>query len=285
MPNAPTGGGRYDDLMVEVMGMVLPIRAPDGPMLVHCDAARTMKLVSIGSRGAMLESHVANLESLSDGRELWIPTFNYDYCSSGEFDVGSSVSQVGPITEFYRTQHAVWRTPTPVFSVCGSSDSHQLIDIVAAEIDPFDQSSIFGELVARNGVIVWYGAPFASTTFIHHVERQVGGPVYRYDKRFVGNVTRGEVRSQTTLVYHVRPLGLDLDYGWETLEAAARESGVLRQHALAPNVMWASARDLLDTWVAGLARDPLHLLSAESRVVVASRLDGLGRPFEIGDFE
>ncbi len=244
-----------------------------------------MQLVPRGSREAILESHVENLEALADGREFWLPTFNYDFCSSGTFDVDIDVSQVGPITEFYRERHSAWRTPVPVFSVCGSSRQCQPINNVAHEIDPFGQRSIFGELAARNGVIVWYGAPFASTTFIHYVERQVGGPVYRYDKRFVGNVTRGEVRSQTTLVYHVRPLSLDLDYGWETLETAARESGVLRQHALAPNVMWALARDLLDTWVASLARDPLHLLSAESRVVVASRLDELGRPFEIGDFE
>ncbi len=138
---------------------------------------------------------------------------------------------------------------------------------------------------SRKAILESHVENLEALTFIHHVERQVGGPVYDYDKRFVGNVTRGEVRSQTTLVYHVRPLSLDLDYGWETIETAARESGVLRQHALAPNVMWASARDLLDTWVASLARDPLHLLSAESRVVVASRLDELGRPFEIGDFE
>jgi len=233
----------------------------------------------------MLASHVQNLESLVGGRDLWLPTFNYDYCISGLFDVDRDVSQVGPITEYYRQRHSLWRAPIPVFSVCGSSDRGQRIEGVAAEIDPFGRGSVFGDLVARNGLIVWYGAPFASTTFIHHVERQAGGPVYRYDKRFQGIVVQGDERFETTLLYHVRPLGLDLDYGWETLETAARESGVLRQHALAPNVMWASARDLLDTWVAGLARDPLHLLSAESRVVVASRLDELGRPFEIGDFE
>ncbi len=271
--------------MPNIFAMALPLTAPQGPVLVHCGAARTRQLVARGSRESILESHVENLETLADGRELWLPTFNYDYCSSGEFDVGSSVSQVGPITEFYRTQHAAWRTPTPVFSVCGSSDSHQPIDIVAAEIDPFDQSSIFGELVARNGVIVWYGAPFVSTTFVHHVERQNGGAVYRYDKRFRGEVIQDGERAETTLIYQVRPLGLDLEYGSVVPEREARAAGVLHDHEFAQNVMWASARELFEHWATGLLGDPLHLLSKESRSAVEPRLEQLGRPFEIGDFE
>jgi hypothetical protein len=48
---------------------------------------------------------------------------------------------------------------------------------------------------------------------------------------------------------------------------------------------WAPVVDLVGSWVALLAEDPLALLDIETPNWVAPMLEGLGRLFELRDFE
>ncbi len=264
----------------------LPSGAPPGPVLAHCDALRTLPLVRhLRGRRAMAEAHVANLEVISDGRDRWVPTFNYDYCTDGRFDVAASASQVGPITEAFRTGHAAWRSAMPVFSFAGTGVPPADAAGRNGELDPFDERSGFARLIAGDGVIVWYGAPLGATTLIHHVEHLAGRPRYRYDKWFDGEVVDGDRRWTTRLRYHVRPMGRHLDYDFERMEADLVDAGILHVLDAEAGVRWASAAELAERWVAELQRDPLALLDASSLAWVGPELDRLGRRFELTDFE
>ena len=214
-----------------------------------------------------------------------MPTFNYGFTRNGSFDVQADVSEVGQLTEYFRKNVCHWRTPTPVFSVAGVGAGPSLE--LGSEVDPFGPQSSFGQLVRADGVIVFYGAPFSTATFIHHAERVSGGPRYRYDKRFPGTVVLHDgSRRPTTLVYHVRPLGMTLEYDWDSLLADLLEQGVGRINASRMGrVMAFSARALVSFWVHRLEQDPLYLLDDESREWVDPRLKSLGRRFELADFE
>ncbi|MGE0880198.1 MAG: AAC(3) family N-acetyltransferase [Acidimicrobiia bacterium] len=266
--------------------MRLPAEAPTGPVMVHCDAGQTHRLVPRrGTRDELLDAHCHNLRQLADGRALWVPAFNYDYCRTGRYDVAHDAAQIGPVAERVRAHDAEWRTLTPVFNVAGVGQKPSAVSDLADTVDPFGSSSVFAELADLDGVIVWYGAPIHATTFIHHVERASGGPIYRYDKFFAGEVVNGPVVHRTTMRYHVRPMGRHLDYDWAGLEALMYAAKVLHRIDVDAPLLWASARALRELWLGALVADPLALVDEQSREWIEPELDRLGRPFLQSDFE
>jgi aminoglycoside 3-N-acetyltransferase len=254
--------------------------------MVHSDALRAAAFVPrMSSRSELVTAHLNALETFVQGRDIWLPTFNYDFLRSGYFDTSADPSQVGPITEAFRTSRASWRTPTPVFSFAGGGQMPGIVVEEGQVIDPFDDSSAFAIVCSRQGSIAWYGARLESTTLLHHAERKSGRLSYRYDKLFGGSVTDKGSTTPVTLNYHVRPMGQHLDYNWPRLEREAAEAGVVRTLEPRGHARWAPAATLRDLWVEAMRRDPLALLDDETRVWVDRRLQVLGRAFVKQDFE
>jgi aminoglycoside N3'-acetyltransferase len=265
----------------------LPVRAPSGPVFVHSDALATRHLVPRStSRVVLLNAHLARIEAIAGGRDLWFPAFNYGYPKSGVFDVRSDVSELGPISEYFRTDRAQWRTRTPMFSAAGIGARPRAAQDPEPVINPFGPDSIFASLCSSEGTILWYGAPWPATTIIHFAEACSGGPLYRYDKDFPGEIVEGGQRWATTLRSHVRPLNRACDYAWSQLFATVVQQGIVHPLEGAPDVcFWVAARDLVESWVERLAADPLALLDTDTRAWVAPMLERLGRRFELRDFE
>jgi aminoglycoside 3-N-acetyltransferase len=257
----------------------------DGPVFVHSDPLRAATLVpATRDRKAFLDSHVALLREISAGRSLVSPAFNYDFPRTHFFDVNGDPAQLGPVPEHFRSTAAEWRTHVPIFSVAGTGAVPGIP--WGDRTDPFGPESIFAWLVAHDGVILYYGGTFHYNTIVHYAERLAGGPPYRYDKIFGGDVrTPSGSVEHGSLNYHVRPLNTGLDYDWPLLLQQARDAGVCRSLDAHPQILGASARDLTDLWVTAMQRDPLALLDSATRKWVEPKLDDLGRRFEIGDFE
>ena len=255
-----------------------------GPVLVHSDVFRTSGAIpEATSRQAVLFGHASLLFDATAGRPIWMPAFNYDYLRTSSFAVGHDPSQVGALTEHFRKKHACWRTPVPVFSVCGTEATPAVNS--GPRIDPFGDDSVFAELAEHSGSILLYGAGLQSCTFVHHVERAAGGPVYRYDKSFVG-YSSGVEPVRTELLYHVRPRGHRLDYDWARLERELLDHGLLRRFDSAKfSVASIEAPALRAFWTDRLMADPLHLLDDDSRAWVEPKLHELGRGFLLSDFE
>ena len=255
-----------------------------GPVLVHSDVFRTRGAIrGVTGRQALLSAHTSLQLEAASGRSIWMPAFNYDFLRTGSFAVHQDASQVGALTEHFRTEHALWRTSVPVFSVSGTG--HMPAVNLGPRIDPFGSDSIFARLDEQNGSILFYGAGIESCTFIHYAERVAGGPVYRYDKAFFGDVA-GLAFGRAELIYHVRPLGHHLDYDWARLDRELVEQGLLeRSVSQRFTVASIDAAALRSFWCERIAADPLYLLDEESRVWVETRLDELGRRFLLADFE
>ncbi|HEX2721385.1 MAG TPA: AAC(3) family N-acetyltransferase [Gemmatimonadaceae bacterium] len=256
-----------------------------GPLFVHSDPFRAARLVPlIRDRTAYLDSHISVLRETAAERVLWLPAFNYEFPKSHLFDVARTVSELGPLPERFRTAGAEWRTPIPMFSITGTGPAP--LPSWGPDTDPFGDDSVFAELVRSDGVVLYYGDTFHYNTIVHFAERAAGGPVYRYDKFFPGNVIMadGAVISGS-LNYHVRPLGAGLDYDWPRLLHAALESGACRRLEGHPEVLAASARGLCELWVSEMRRDPFVLLDDKTREWAEPAVEKLGRRFDIRDFE
>lgn len=256
-----------------------------GPVFVHIDAFRAARLVEpVRDRNAYLDSHIELLTQSAEGRSLWLPAFNYDFGKSRVFDVANDESHLGPVTERFRTTAAEWRTPVPFFSVAGIGGQPR--QLWGDDTDPFGADSMFAELMDEDGVILYYGDTFHYNTLVHQAERLNGGPVYRYDKIFPGEVVMTDgARQSGRLVYHVRPFGTGLDYDWPRLLEEALEAGVCRRAEGTPEVLAASARSLHDLWVNRMRQDPYALLDEKTRTWVEPAIDELGRRFVVTDFE
>lgn len=256
-----------------------------GPVFAHSDPFRVARLVKpVRDRAAYLDSHISLMKEATDGRALWLPTFNYEFPKSRVYDVRESVSQLGPLPEHFRTTAADWRTPIPIFSIAGGGPTPNAD--WGVETDPFGEDSIFAELVREDGVVLYYGDTFHYNTLVHYSERVAGGPVYRYDKLFTGTVVYPDGSAmQGSLNYHVRPMGTGLDYDWARLLADALDEGVCRRLEEHPEILAASARQLSDLWVNAMKADPLSLLDENTRSWAEPRAQQLGRRFTIDDFE
>ena len=260
-------------------------RAGSGPIFVHSDPFRAARLVKpTRDRNAYLDSHIAVMREVAGDRALWLPTFNYDFPRTRVFDVVNSESQLGPIPERFRAAHAEWRTLIPIFSIAGIGDNPQ--PRWESMTDPFGDDSIFAGLVKNDGVVLYYGDTFHYNTLVHFAERVAGGPVYRYDKVFSGTVIDAHGRSiEGSLNYHVRPMGMGLDYDWPRLKNEAIAAGVCRADDDHPEILAASARLLCDLWVADMKRDPFALLDESSRAWAEPAVEKLGRRLLTGDYE
>lgn len=262
-------------------------RANGAPVFVHSDLFHTRQLAPQSKRRReILSGHMKAVLSIIGNRPLWMPTFNYDFTDTQVFSVADDKSQVGPLTEHFRLSVAGWRTPVPVFSVSGTL---QRPDIATrGTIDPFSDDSIFGLLCRLDGHIVLYGAALSSLTFIHHAERAAGGPLYRYDKTFVGRVIHpDDTETSVTLLYHVRPRGRQLEYDWDKLVTSFRDNGLMQEvGADGARVSILRCKPLRDYLVSQIRRDPLFLLTDQTRSWVERdlRRNG-GRRFQLADFE
>ena len=257
----------------------------DGPVFVHSDLLGALRAIEpCTARNEMLKRHLTALEDAAAGRDLWFPTFNFDYCRTRLYSIAKDPSQSGPLSEYARVNWARWRTQSPVFNAAGSGREPEVE--IEDTILAFGDRSVFAQLVRRSGLLVFYGAPLASATIIHHAEHVARGPFYRYDKHFAGIVTGAGKVKRVTLIYHVRPKGHHLDYDWPRIEYDFAKAGLMQLFKTGTSIIRVlEAANSLRFLVGRLRGDPLYLLDSESRAWVEPALQRLGRRFVIEDFE
>ena len=253
-------------------------------VLVHSDLMQGFR-IPFKNRVSFLMAHAKELFSLKDGLILWMPAFNYDFCKGFAFNVEKTPSQVGSFTEYFRKNVALWRTPVPVFSFSGIGDQPKLN--VIDTIDPFGSGSAFQILYNKNAILMHYGSPINTTTFLHFAERKSKCLCYRYDKLFLGQVIlNDEKKINVRFNFHVRPLGRYLDYDWSRISKQLTENNILFSYnEESTRILICKIKELIDYWADRMNEDPFYLLDQESRLWVEPLVNSLGRPFLITDFE
>ena len=255
-------------------------------MLVHSDLLRAgVPPHAERGRTGLMQAHWRTIACVARERDVWMPVFNYEFPQNRTHDPENDRSQIGPFTEYFRTSVAQWRTSTPIFSYSGTGQPPP--GDPGPEIDPFGPNSAYQHLVEQDGVDLAYGTSLNSANVVHYVERMSGGPLYRYDKRFPGQVIlkSGQTR-EVVLLYHVRPWGMGLEYDHPRILSDMADAGACWSWKPGPlQFVVASTRTLVKFWSERLAEDPLYLLHSGSRAWVEPMLEKLGRRFEIGDFE
>lgn len=262
---------------------------PSPPVLVHADAHQGFRLLrrmgfpwKAESMAFSIVEFISSICQVETG-DLVFPAFNYDFSATGVFDVEKDPVQVGAIPEALRLSGRFERTETPFFSTLHTGSAPKLEE---NPINPWGENSIFGRLAQERGSILLFGVGIDSLTFIHHIEASIpGGPLYRYDKVFFGEIRSGDSGKPCSVNMHVRPLGLSVRYDWARIEAFLRVSGALRELPGIPEILVVDAYSAKENLLRALSQEPYFLLENETvRKIVAHQVNESER-LRIDDFE
>ena len=208
-----------------------------------------------------LNKMLSTLNEITAGN-LIIPTYNYDFGKKKIFDLYNDKSHVGAFSEFFRKKFVKNRTKTPFFSSC-SAKKIPYHDIELDFIDPFGKYSEFNFLKENNGKILNFGSNFAPT-YIIFIERFIpGGPLYRYEKIFNGKIIEKKKERKISLVYIVRPKGIDISYNLNKIKKDLSKEGILKLKKTKNNFKYeeCDAKDFFYYSLEKIKKNPLYFLS------------------------
>lgn len=260
-------------------------RLMEPPILVHSDLRYYLQGAAKKSRHDMLIDALECVAQLAQGRRLWFPTYNYDFAVNGRYSVQESPSQVGVLTEFFRRNHASWRTETPMFSIAGEGPAPTL-SAQQSDVNPFSTGGIFSALIQQGGSVLLFGVGIRMASVFHHAEVSNGRfPVYRFQKEFSGTTVRMDGSEvPTKIAYQVSPLEKRVLYDWGRITRWALEYGFLVPIS-GRSCYHLDPRAFVHAWLREVAADPFWPLDTPTRSWVEPMVDRLGRGFVQNDFE
>ncbi|GAB4446315.1 MAG: hypothetical protein OHK0041_04950 [Anaerolineales bacterium] len=119
---------------------------------------------------------------------LIMPTFNFGFNKGEPWDVRTTPSKMGVLTELVRTDPRAKRVFHPFYSFAALGKHAEMLGSLRYK-SAYERNSVFGKLRDLDGKIMVIGLSYTnSMTFFHHIE-QMEGVDYRYLKQFTGQVT------------------------------------------------------------------------------------------------
>lgn len=162
-------------------------------VLVHSSLKRTLQEFNATPQ-AVMESF---LEAVGPSGTVIFPLFNFDFTKGVPFDIRSTPSQMGMLTEAARLHPDAVRSGHPIYSfaIIGSQAQKFNVD----NFSGYGPDSPFALLRQLDGKIAVLDLEDQdSMTFYHHIEEMQGVP-YRFHKKFTGNYTdaKGATNART----------------------------------------------------------------------------------------
>jgi aminoglycoside 3-N-acetyltransferase len=191
---------------------------------------------------------------------LIMPTFNFDFNKGQAWDVRSTPSKMGVLTELARKDPRAKRVFHPFYSFAILGKHAEMLGSLRYK-SSYERNSVFGKLRDLDGKIMVIGLSYNdSMTFFHHIE-QMEGVDYRFLKQFTGEVTDWDGRTYTdTFEMLVR----DIDKGVLTMVdpmgALMEKEGVIQSAQIGDAAVKLMKANEVYTFTAReMRRDP-HLL-------------------------
>ena len=191
---------------------------------------------------------------------LIMPTFNFDFNKGVPWDVRTTPSKMGILTELVRKDSRARRVFHPFYSFAILGKHADMLGSLQYK-SAYERDSVFGKLRDLDGKIMVIGLSYNdSMTFFHHIE-QMEGVDYRFLKQFTGEVTDENGNTYTdTFEMLVR----DIDKGVKTMVdpmgALMEKAGVIKSAKLGEaDVKLMKANEVYEFTAREMKRDP-HLL-------------------------
>ena len=191
---------------------------------------------------------------------LIMPTFNFDFNKGLPWDVRTTPSKMGVLTELVRKDPRAKRVFHPFYSFAVLGQHAEMLGNLRYK-SSYERNSVFGKLRDLDGKIMVIGLSYNdSMTFFHHIE-QMEGVDYRFLKQFTGEVTDENGNTYTdTFEMLVR----DIDKGVKTMVdpmgALMEKTGIIKSAKIGEaDVKLMKANEVYEFTAREMKRDP-HLL-------------------------
>jgi aminoglycoside 3-N-acetyltransferase len=204
---------------------------------------------------------IAALEkALGPEGTLIMPTFNFDFNKGQPWDVRSTPSQMGVLTELVRKDPRAKRVFHPIYSFAILGKYAEMLGSLRYK-SSYERNSVFGKLRDLDAKIMVIGLSYTnSMTFFHHIE-QMEGVDYRFLKQFTGQVTDWDGNTWTdTFEMLVRDIDKGVITEVDPMGALMEKEGVIKIGMIgeAP-VKLMKANEVYEFTAREMRRDP-HLL-------------------------
>lgn len=151
------------------------------------------------------------LDTVGPDGTLIFPTFTFDFCKTGVFDLTGSPSEMGILSEAARLWPDSIRTHHPIYSFAIIGHDKQQF-LAADNTTCFGKHSFFELLHNMNlkthlvkFITLGVDYPPSVVTYIHYLEEKAGVP-YRYHKKFQGEFIRDGRNHYVETEFYVRDL-------------------------------------------------------------------------------
>ena len=119
---------------------------------------------------------------IADGHTVAVPTFTFDFCKTGRFDIHRSRPETGQLGRMVMDLAAFRRSAHPIYSFAVAGPRAD--DIIACQSSTtFSPDSPFGLFDRENAKLVMFGCGWEFCTQFHYYEEEAGVP-YRLYKTF-----------------------------------------------------------------------------------------------------
>ena len=176
-------------------------------VLLHSDIRRL--LFDLKSNGIKLDLKLiidSFLNCIGENGTLLIPLFNFGFANGETFDINSTPSKMGILSEYFRRNYNIIRTGHPMYSfgVVGSK-KNKFLDL--DNYSGYGKDSPFGILRDIKGKIAILDLDDQhSMTFYHYIE-EINNVKYRYFKKFSGNyIDKNQKKIKKTYCLFVRKI-------------------------------------------------------------------------------
>lgn len=200
---------------------------------------------------------------------LLIPTFTFNYTKTGCFNVRTSLSESGQLSEIFR--HVYFenskpeRTINPMQSVCviGKNKKKYILGDNACQTS-FGSGSIYDQLLKNDAYCMLLGVDFNKCTFYHFLEEKFLVP-YRFWKEFKGCLEKDGKKEPIVFRYFARDLEYENNINHYGL--LLEERGLVHKFNLFNSVVRIfKYRHLYDLLAEEIQRDPWCLTNTIEKV-------------------
>jgi aminoglycoside 3-N-acetyltransferase len=191
---------------------------------------------------------------------LIMPTFNFDFNKGVPWDVRTTPSKMGILTELVRTDPRARRVFHPFYSFAILGKHAEMLGSLRYK-SSYERNSVFGKLRDLDGKIMVIGLSYTnSITFFHHIE-QMEGVNYRFLKQFTGEVTDENGNTYTdTFEMLVRDIDKGVVTEVDPMGELMEKVGIIKIHKIGEaDVKLMKANEVYEFTAREMKRDP-HLL-------------------------
>ena len=198
--------------------------------------------------------------ALGESGTLIMPTFNFDFNKGQPWDVRTTPSKMGVLTELVRQDPRAKRVFHPFYSFAVMGKHADMLGSLRYK-SAYERNSVFGKLRDLNGKIMVIGLSYTnSMTFFHHIE-QMEGVDYRFLKQFTGEVTDEDGNTYTdTFEMLVRDIDKGVVTEVDPMGFLMEEKGIIKVRKIGEaDVKLMKANEVYEFTAREMRRDP-HLL-------------------------